>query len=584
MEAAETFTEALDLIESRRRRDSAADAAGAPPPSTSASEGDGPNGGGGGVVGVPGRSSLTRQIITLMNNRSAMYEKASLPDLALSDCDAVLDLDPVHPKARTRRLRILESQGRHADALVEVCALQLTFMNDNRDRLRLGLPPAGSPPVSQSKIEDLVAIVRPGEIERAKAAIGKRDGGRDRPLPSTYTVSQLLTSFSGYHRWMGEAAGGGTTSKFTSQIDDLLDNVPRRNMVAYADNAAMKAALLLRRGRRYAYEKDYARAVKDFEDAYAIAEDEGGSGEADHVEAKSMIAKAMEGDDYARLLEWSGTCKHLRYDLGGASACYERCSSIEPGNAELLVKRAGVKMDEWDHDGAEALFDEALAIDPTASDALLHRANMRMLQRRASDSRNDLEACLRLHPDNMLARLRLATVHMAEEDVDGAERVLDRAEEIDPGSSEVRCYRGELHFARGEYEKAGGEFEESIRRDPTNPTPYVNAALAMVNAPPPPRGGGSTTAPPDFAGAIELLEKAIDVDPMMHGAYVQLGQMKLSMATDLGKAREVVDLYDRALEYCRSPEEMKDICSMRILTVAQIDAARALRMETLHMQ
>merc|ERR1712194_7079 len=79
-------------------------------------------------------------------------------------------------------------------------------------------------------------------------------------------------------------------------------------------------------------------------------------------------------------------------------------------------------------------------------------------------------------------------------------------------------------------------------------------------------------------------EKAIEVDPMMHVAYVQLGQMKLSMATDLSKAKEVVDLYDKGLEYCRTPEELKDICSMRILTIAQIDAAGALKMETLNMQ
>ena len=53
---------------------------------------------------------------------------------------------------------------------------------------------------------------------------------------------------------------------------------------------------------------------------------------------------------------------------------------------------------------------------------------------------------------------------------------------------------------------------------------------------------------------------------------------------NLPRAREVVELYDRGLEYCRTPEELKDICSMRILTVAQIDAAHALRMETLNMQ
>ena len=577
VEAAETFTEALDLIESRRRDSPAANAAAGPPPPPS--DGDGPNGGSGGGNASISRSSLTRQIITLMNNRSAMYEKASLPDLALSDCDAVLDLDPGHSKARTRRLRILESQDRHAEALVEVCALQLKFMNDNRDKLRLGLPPTGNPPVSQSKIEELVTLVRPGEIERAKAAIESMDE-KDRPLPSTYTVSQLLASFSGYNRWMGEAAKGGTTTKFSSQIDDLLDHVPRKNMVAYADNVAMKATLLLQRGRRYAFEKDYAKAVKDFEDAFALVEDEGGKGDIDHGEAKSEVVKAMEKDDYARLLEWSGMCKHLRYELKGALGCYERCSALEPDNTELLVKRAGVKMDEWDHPGAEALFTDALALNPTASDALLHRANMRMLQQRVSDSQKDLETCIRLYPNNMLARLRLATVYMAKEDLDGAKRMLDQAEEYDTDSSEVHCYRGELHFAKGEFENAKSEFEKSIRCDPTNPTPYVNAALALVNIPPP---GGSMMSP-DFAGAITLLEKAVEVDPMMHGAYVQLGQMKLSMATDLSKAREVVDLYDKALEYCRSPEELKDICSMRILTVAQIDAAHALHMETLNMQ
>lgn len=137
----------------------------------------------------------------------------------------------------------------------------------------------------------------------------------------------------------------------------------------------------------------------------------------------------------------------------------------------------------------------------------------------------------------------------------------------------------ELHFARGEFDEAKAEFEKAMRSDSSNPTPYVNSALAVINTPP---SGGSMV--PDFAEAITLLEKAISVDPMFHSAYVQLGQMKLSIATDLTKAREVVELYDKGLEYCRTPDEVKDICSMRILTMAQIDAAHALNMESLQMQ
>lgn len=120
-EAAEAFTRALDLIASQ-------------------SEASG---------------SLARQVVTLTNNRSAMYEKASLPDLALSDCDSVLSHDPSHMKARGRRLRILESLHRYQEAIVEVCALQLKYMSDNRDKIRLGLPPSQPAPVSQSKVRSL---------------------------------------------------------------------------------------------------------------------------------------------------------------------------------------------------------------------------------------------------------------------------------------------------------------------------------------------------------------------------------------------------------------------------------------------
>jgi tetratricopeptide (TPR) repeat protein len=89
LEAAECFSEALDLIE------------------------------------ASGDSSLSKQVVTLLNNRSAMYEKGSLAELALVDCDAILEQDVTHSKARLRKMRVLESMERYHDALVEVCAIQL---------------------------------------------------------------------------------------------------------------------------------------------------------------------------------------------------------------------------------------------------------------------------------------------------------------------------------------------------------------------------------------------------------------------------------------------------------------------------
>ena len=527
MEAAEAFTEALDLIDSSQ-----------PDKATS--------------------SALSKQVITLMNNRSAMYEKGGLPDLSLADCDSVLDLDPSHTKARTRKLRVLESEGRHGDALVEVCAIQLKFMQENREKLKMGIQV--KPPVPQSKIEDLMGNIVPGEIDIYMEKIKAENKGRG--LPSNHTIVQLLQSFTGFNKWMKEAAKDGSVRSITADIAALGPE-------GEGDNGVKKVELLLKRGRRHAYERSFLKAKEDFEAAYALA-GEGGD---------PVINALVDVDTLARLLEWTGMSRHLGYDLVGASKCYEKCSELEPQNAEVLVKRAGVKMDGGDHDAASKLFEEALALDPDNPDALLHRANLKMLLGVPADAKKDLKRCIELRPDHVMARLRLATVLMAAEDMDGASKALDAVQEIDPESSESHSYRGEMYFAKQDFAGAREEFNKAIELNADNPTPYVNAALAVMNTP---SAGGF--GPPDVNEAKSLLEKAVEVDPQFQAAYVHLGQLKLIAATDLQTARDVVALYDKGLQYCHAAEEIKDILSMRILTMAQIDAAKSLKMETLSMQ
>jgi tetratricopeptide (TPR) repeat protein len=54
--------------------------------------------------------SAGKDLITLYNNRSAMYEKTSNLDKSLSDIMVVLTMDVCHLKARVRRARIYEAQ------------------------------------------------------------------------------------------------------------------------------------------------------------------------------------------------------------------------------------------------------------------------------------------------------------------------------------------------------------------------------------------------------------------------------------------------------------------------------------------
>ena len=114
-----------------------------------------------------------------------------------------------------------------------------------------------------------------------------------------------------------------------------------------------------------------------------------------------------------------------------------------------------------------------------------------------------MEKSVRLHPNHVMARLRLASILEAAQDFDNAKRQLDAAERVEPNSSEVQSYRGELHFTQNEMDEARLQFEKAMKLEPNNPTPYVNAAMAILNTP--------LTAPGqsmDAKAAILLLECA----------------------------------------------------------------------------
>lgn len=273
LEAAHVFTEALELIEAQ-----------------------GPH---------KKSSSLARQYITLVNNRSAMYEKGGVPDLALEDCATILTEDVGHIKARTRRLRILESEQKWQDALVEMCALELKFMQDNREKLRMGI--AVTPPVPHSKLEEILQKVIPIQVEKQMQKVNTQNTNTDeRPLPSKHTILQLLQSFTGYNTWMAAAAKEGTVDKFTVELKKTT-------------NDAKRASLLYKRARRYAYDGDFEASRRDFEDALALGVEE------------------MPDDELARLYEWTGMVRHWSYNLDGATKCYERCSDLEPLNVRKSV-------------------------------------------------------------------------------------------------------------------------------------------------------------------------------------------------------------------------------------------------------
>jgi hypothetical protein len=242
-----------------------------------------------------------------------MYEKGGLPELAVEDCNKILDVyDITHMKARQRKLRILENQFKdYYQALVECCALQLLYMQQNRDQLRMGLPASSPPPVQQTKLEELVQKLVP---ERMDEQFKNVQETATQNLPSDYTLGQLLKSYAGYNAWMAKAAKDGSVSTLKNQLAKLPASSDDDTVVADT------ASLWMRIGRRQIYDGDYALARESILKAYGMVRD------------KPKVQQVMKDDDYARLLEWTGMVKHWTYDLDVADACYRKCAEMEPIN------------------------------------------------------------------------------------------------------------------------------------------------------------------------------------------------------------------------------------------------------------
>lgn len=240
-----------------------------------------------------------------------MYEKGNFQELALDDCDKILELDPKHTKARTRKLRILEGQKNYKDALVEVCAVQLLFMQENRDKLRLGLP-TPPPQVPQSKLEELLTNLVPGEVDKYMEIL-KAVPKSERPLPSKYTILQLLKSYSGFHSWMSKVAKRGAMSKLKAEL-------PAESPSTDSDSKAKRASALLKIGERHVYDGSFKEARDVFEDAYTLVND------------SESVQAALPDDDYPRILEWTGMVRHWIYDLDEAKKCFQKCAEIESVN------------------------------------------------------------------------------------------------------------------------------------------------------------------------------------------------------------------------------------------------------------
>ena len=342
--------------------------------------------------------------------------------------------------------------------------------------------------------------------------------------------------------------------------------------------AADAAAALLRRGAKRTYDdRAYGKARADFADALALAT--GGDDAADGLLPREQMAE---------LWAWEGLYRHLTHRLDGALDAYDRALALIGGGpgagandalddarrerrCETLVKQSGVLVDMHDLPRADARLADAAAASPSSADVFMHRAQFHVIQRDLAAADVDLRRCLEACPHHVLARLRLATVlmHSGEGDAAAARAELKEAERLAPRMSEVFQVKGELALAEQSFDAAVKDFDRAIALDRTNPIPFVDKGLALLQ-----------TSPMEAPQARALFEKALEADPQCMVAHMRLAEIRLQMATTFDEANQVVSTLTKAAEKCRDREELAELCTVRAVAAAQIEAARELGMDS----
>eukprot|EP01035_Chromulina_nebulosa_P020192 gene20192-26210_t len=143
--------------------------------------------------------SASKDILTLYNNRSAMYEKANEFQKALSDITVVLAMDIKHLKARSRRARIYEAQGKFREALNDYIFVMLLEQLTQR------------PSTNIYKVDEICKRV---SKEDANVLLNDLKVKLDRPLPSKSYCKSFFEALPDIHFWREKS------SLWTSKDDD----------------------------------------------------------------------------------------------------------------------------------------------------------------------------------------------------------------------------------------------------------------------------------------------------------------------------------------------------------------------------
>jgi tetratricopeptide (TPR) repeat protein len=147
-------------------------------------------------------------------------------------------------------------------------------------------------------------------------------------------------------------------------------------------------------------------------------------------------------------------------------AVHQQLVREKPEDSERRVKLAAAYLQVGAPEAALREAELAMRHEVYSLDAYLVKATAYQHLGDLDQAQASYEALLELTPRDARSRVRLAELHLAENELAEAAAHLDLALEAQPRASDILALRGNVHEVEGEAEKARGLYEEALRYYP----------------------------------------------------------------------------------------------------------------------